>query len=73
MSVCTLARSNYSFQLVQHYSSSRSSSFAIAVHLAEQVDVAGQLLRCVFHLIFQLLVLCLAHPSSVGIKHSKES
>ena len=37
-------------------------SFTITVRLIEQVDVVGQLLRRVFHLILQLLVLCLAHP-----------
>ena len=37
--------------------------FAIAVHLVEQVNVTGQLLCCIFHLIFQLLVLCHARPS----------
>ena len=35
---------------------------AIAVHLAEQVDVTGQFLRRVFHLIFQLLMLRRARP-----------
>ena len=63
MSVCALAHSNYSLQLIQHNSSSRSPSFAIAVHLAEKVDVADQLLRRVFHLILQLLVLRLPHSS----------
>ena len=42
---------------------------AIAVHLAEQVDVAGQLLRCVVHLIFQLLMLCHARPSGESIPY----
>ena len=35
---------------------------AIAVRLAEQVYIAGQLLRCVFHLILQLLGLHIAQP-----------
>ena len=46
------------------YPLSRSLSFAIALRLAKQVDVVGQLLRRVLHLILQLLVLRLAHPSS---------
>ena len=62
MSICALAQSNYSLQLIQHNSPSRSLSFAIAVHLAKKVDVAGQLLRRILHLILQLPVLCLAHP-----------
>ena len=33
---------------------------AIAVHLAEQVYIAGQILRCVLHLILQLLGLRIA-------------
>ena len=62
MFVCTLAHSNYSLQSIQHNSSSRSPNITIAVRLAEQVDVADQLLRRVLHLILQLLVLRLAHP-----------
>ena len=63
MFVCALAHSNYSLLLKQHNSQSRSPSFAIAVHLTEQVDIAGQLLRRVLYLILQLLVLHLTHPS----------
>ena len=44
------------------YSPSRSLGFTIAVRLTEQVNVVGQLLRRVLHLILQLLVLYLAHP-----------
>ena len=36
--------------------------FATAVHFTEQVYIACQLLRCVLHLILQLLGLCLAQP-----------
>ena len=45
------------------YPLSRSLSFAIALRLAKQVDVVGQLLRRVLHLIFQLLLLRRTHPS----------
>ena len=36
---------------------------ALSVHLAEQVNVVGQPLRRILHLIFQLLLLCRARPS----------
>ena len=62
MSICALAHSNYSLQLIQHNSSSRSPSSAIAVRLAKQVYVAGQLFRRVLHLILQLLGLRLTQP-----------
>ena len=62
MSVCALAHSNYFLQLIQRDSPSRSLSFAIAVRLAKQVNVASQFLRRALHLTLQLLVLCLAHP-----------
>ena len=37
-------------------------SSSIADRLIEQIDVAGKLLRCVFHLYLQLLDLCLGLP-----------
>ena len=73
MSICALVQSNYSLQLIQHNSPSRSPSFAIVVRLAEQVDVASQFFRRVLHLVLQLQVLstflvdngdpCLLEPS----------
>ena len=36
---------------------------AVTIHLAEQVDVVGQLLRRILHLILQLLLSCRTRPS----------
>ena len=46
------------------YFLSRSLRLALSIHLAEQINVTGQLLHRVLHLIFQLLLLCRTHPSS---------
>ena len=58
---CTLTTLSRCYR---YLSPSRSLSSTIAIRLAEQVYVTGQLLRHVCHLILQLQVLHLAHSFS---------
>ena len=62
ISVLALSRILTTLPRNYRYQPSRSLCSAITAHLAEQVYIACQLLRCVLHLILQLLGLRLAQP-----------
>ena len=66
INVCLCPRASNSPLQMLHtgFSPLRSLHLALTVYLVEQINVAGQPLRRVLHLIFHLLLLCHTSPSS---------